>query len=100
MTLAAALAVVPVVSLLSAIPLLPGGWGVGEMAFAFFFAPLGVAPSEAVGWSVVYRLSILATGLPGGVLWLLARGTRGARRWRRTVEAAERRPSASGGERP
>jgi uncharacterized membrane protein YbhN (UPF0104 family) len=73
-SLGAALAIVPVVSLLTAIPLLPGGWGVGEMAFAFFFSPLGVAPSEAVGWSVVYRLSVLATGLPGGVLWLLARG--------------------------
>jgi uncharacterized protein (TIRG00374 family) len=89
--LAAALAIVPVVSLLSAVPLLPGGWGVGEMAFAFFFAPLGVAPSEAVGWSVVYRLSILATGLPGGVLWLLARGHPGRAEMAAAVGEAERR---------
>ena len=68
-----ALALVPVVSLLSAIPLLPGGWGVGELAFAYFFSPLGVAPSEAVALSVVFRLAILASGLPGAVLWLLAR---------------------------
>jgi glycosyltransferase 2 family protein len=67
------LALIPVVSLLSAIPLLPGGWGVGEMAFAAFFVPLGLAPSEAVAWSIVFRLSILASGLPGAALWLLAR---------------------------
>lgn len=70
-----ALALVPVVSLLSAIPLLPGGWGVGELAFAYFFSPLGVAPSEAVALSVVFRLAILASGLPGAVLWLLSRET-------------------------
>jgi uncharacterized membrane protein YbhN (UPF0104 family) len=72
-TLGTALALVPVVSLLSAIPLVPGGWGVGELAFAYFFSPLGVAPSEAVGWSVAFRLLVLASGLPGGVLWLLAK---------------------------
>jgi len=67
------MALLPVVSLLSAVPLLPGGWGVGELAFAYFFAPVGVAPSEAVAWSVVFRLAVLASGLPGAVLWLLAR---------------------------
>lgn len=68
-----AMALVPVVSLLTAVPLLPGGWGVGELAFAYFFAPVGVAPSEAVAWSVVFRLAVLASGLPGAALWLLAR---------------------------
>ncbi len=72
-TLVSTLALVPVVSLLSAIPLVPGGWGVGELAFAYFFSPLGVAPSEAVGWSVAFRLLVLASGLPGGVLWLFAK---------------------------
>jgi uncharacterized membrane protein YbhN (UPF0104 family) len=72
-TVGVALALVPVVNLLSAIPLLPGGWGVGELAFAWFFSQVGVAPSEAVGLSVVYRLALLASGLPGGALWLLAR---------------------------
>jgi uncharacterized protein (TIRG00374 family) len=89
-SLGAALAIVPVVTLLSAVPLLPGGWGVGEVAFAFFFAPLGVAPSEAVGWSVVYRLAVLATGLPGGVLWLLARGHPGRAEMAAAVVEAER----------
>lgn len=68
-----ALALVPVASLLCALPLLPGGWGVGELAFAYLFGPLGVPPSEAVAWSVVFRLSLLASGLPGAALWLLSR---------------------------
>ena len=68
-----AFALVPVVSLLSAIPLLPGGWGVGELAFAYFFGQVGVAPSEAVGLSVVYRLANLVSGLPGGFLWIFGK---------------------------
>ena len=65
-----ALALVPVANLFAAIPLLPGGWGVGELAFAYLFGQVGIPATEAVGLSVVYRLSILAASLPGGVLWL------------------------------
>jgi uncharacterized protein (TIRG00374 family) len=68
-----ALALVPVVGLLTAVPLLPGGWGVGELGFAYFFGQVGVAPSEAVGLSVVFRLATLAASLPGGVLWFTTR---------------------------
>jgi uncharacterized membrane protein YbhN (UPF0104 family) len=64
-----ALALVPVANLFAAIPLLPGGWGVGELAFAYLFGQVGIPATEAVGLSVVYRLGILAASLPGGVLW-------------------------------
>lgn len=87
---ATVLAIVPVIGLLSAIPLLPGGWGVGELAFAFFFAPLGIPASEAVGWSVVFRLSILASGIPGGILWLLSREHVKRREMAEAVHEAER----------
>jgi len=93
-TLGATLAIVPVVSLLSAIPLVPGGWGVGELAFAYFFAPLGVAPSEAVGWSVAFRLLVLASGLPGGALWLLAKDHASRDVMAGEVAAAERAAEA------
>lgn len=69
----ACLALVPLANLFSAIPLVPGGWGVGELAFVWLFAPLGVAPTEAIGLSVVYRLSFLLVNLPGGLLWILQR---------------------------
>ncbi len=77
-----AFALVPVVSLLAAIPVLPGGFGVGELAFAYFFGQVGVPATEAVALSVAYRLSILLVGLPGGVLWVLSRagGTGPSRR--------------------
>jgi uncharacterized membrane protein YbhN (UPF0104 family) len=93
-TLGAAMALIPVIGLLSAIPLLPGGWGVGELAFAYFLGPLGVAPSEAVGLSVVYRLALLSTGLPGGVLWLTAREGASAAEMRTEVARAERAAEA------
>lgn len=69
-----ALALVPVANLFAAIPLLPGGWGVGELAFAYLFGQVGIPPTEAVSLSVVYRLSVLAASLPGGALWLFWRG--------------------------
>ncbi len=67
--------VVPLASLAAAVPLLPGGWGVGEVAYAFLLAPFGVDPTEAVGLSVLLRLLTLAVSLPGGVLWMTARAT-------------------------
>lgn len=73
-TLGTAMALVPIANLLSAIPLLPGGWGVGELAFAYFFGLVGVPPTEAIGLSVVFRLAVLGVNLPGGLLWILWRG--------------------------
>lgn len=87
------LVVVPLASLISAVPLLPGGWGVGEVAYAWLLAPFGVAPTEAVGLSVVLRLAMLLVGLPGGLLWMLARGApapaEAAAAVERTVEELE-----------
>ena len=73
-TLGAAMALVPIANLLSAIPLLPGGWGVGELAFAYFFGLVGVPATEAVGLSVVFRLAVLGVNLPGGLLWIFWKG--------------------------
>jgi uncharacterized membrane protein YbhN (UPF0104 family) len=73
-SLGTAMALVPLANLLSAVPLLPGGWGVGELAFAYFFGLVGVPPTEAVGLSVVFRLAVLGVNLPGGVLWIFWRG--------------------------
>jgi uncharacterized protein (TIRG00374 family) len=68
------LVVVPLATLVSAVPLLPGGWGVGEVAYAWLLQPFGVAPTEAVSLSVLLRLASLMAGLPGGVLWMAWRG--------------------------
>ena len=82
------LALVPVCNLMSAIPLLPGGWGVGEWAFAYFFGQVGIPATEAVGLSVIYRLSMLAVSLPGGLLWIAWRDTENTDNMRQVVDDA------------
>lgn len=89
-----ALALVPIANLFGAIPLLPGGWGVGELAFAYLFGQVGVPATEAISLSVVYRLGMLATSLPGGVLWLFWRGRPSRETITHDVEVTEKRLEA------
>ncbi|MDJ0520585.1 MAG: lysylphosphatidylglycerol synthase transmembrane domain-containing protein [Planctomycetota bacterium] len=90
-TLGGAMALVPLANLLSAIPLLPGGWGVGELAFAYFFGLVGVPATEAVGLSVVFRLAVLGVNLPGGLLWIFWKGHPSTETITADVEAAAAR---------
>jgi len=87
-SLGAAMALVPLANLLSALPLLPGGWGVGELAFAYFFGQIGVPATEAVGLSVVFRLAVLGVNLPGGLLWIFWKGHPSTETITADVEAA------------
>ena len=64
------LAATVVASAVSAVPIAPGGWGVGEAAYAAMFSLLG--SGEAVGFaiSVSYRLCQTAISLVcGAALW-------------------------------
>lgn len=90
-TVLTCLALVPLMNLLAAIPLLPGGWGVGELAFAYFFGQVGVPATEAVGLSVLFRLSFVAANLPGGLLWVLMRGEDSREAMEAAVEQASER---------
>ncbi len=62
---------VPIANLVSALPVAPGGWGVGELAFRSLFQMIGASPSMGVAVSVTFRLSQLALGLLGGFALLL-----------------------------
>jgi len=64
------LVIVPVANLVTAVPLAPGGWGVGELAFRQLFLLIGASPALGVAVSVTFRLSQLALGLFGGVALL------------------------------
>ncbi len=64
----AILSAIPIAQMLSAIPGLPGGWGVGDFAFLALLPPLGVAAGGAVALSFTYRLLHTAIALPGGLL--------------------------------
>jgi len=66
---------VPVANLISAVPLAPGGWGVGELAFRSLFLMIHASPAMGVAVSVTFRLSQLVIGLLGG-LFLLFPGSR------------------------
>lgn len=69
--LTTAVVLVPLANLFSALPVVPGGWGVGELAFAYLFGQVGVPPTEAVSLSVLYRLGLLIVSVPGAWLWIV-----------------------------
>ena len=62
---------VPVCMMMASIPLLPGGWGLREGAFATFFGLVGVPVTEAVALSILIGLTQLLWSLLGGVFFLL-----------------------------
>ena len=59
---------IPIAQIVSSIPGLPGGWGVGDFAFFFFLPAVGVPAGLAVALSFVYRASQTLLGLPGGLM--------------------------------
>jgi len=59
-----------VASAVSAIPLVPGGWGVGEEAYGYMFAMLGAGKTVGIAISVTYRLCQTGVSLICGLaLW-------------------------------
>jgi uncharacterized protein (TIRG00374 family) len=66
--------VLPVAFIVTALPVLPGGWGVREAAFAACFHFVGVERNPAIALSVVNGMTQLAWSLLGGVYFLADRG--------------------------
>lgn len=62
---------VPVANLIGAVPLAPGGWGLGELAYSGLFKMIGASAALGVAVSVTFRLSQLVQSLFGGVFLLL-----------------------------
>jgi hypothetical protein len=75
-----ALAVVPGVMIVSAIPISIAGWGLREGTMVVGLGLLGVSQSDAALVSIAFGLLLLILGLLGGLLWL----TQGAKRPRET----------------
>jgi uncharacterized protein (TIRG00374 family) len=73
---------IPVVNIVTAIPLMPNGWGLGELAYKGLFAEFGAvhltgvadaaeaAGTRGVAVSVLYRLHLLLWSLLGGLFVL------------------------------
>ena len=74
-----ALAIGPVVILLSYIPVTPGALGQREALFAYFFGMAGVPEAAAVAASLLFFSTLIFQGILGGIL-VLVEGFRTARR--------------------
>lgn len=70
------LCVVTVANTVSALPLSPGGLGVGEVAFGTLLSLAGGSYMIGVATSFVYRLLLIGLGLGGGVVLLLPGGAK------------------------
>lgn len=66
-------AVIPPILVVSAIPLLPGGWGIGEFSFVLFLGLLGVPAAPALAVSILGRSLQMLWALPGGFVFLARR---------------------------
>lgn len=65
--------IVPIIMMISSLPIAPAGWGVGETAFQYFFSNVNVAEADAVALSFTYRLTATLISLLGGVFLVVDR---------------------------
>lgn len=62
---------IPVINIISAVPITISGWGLREQMYKQFFVPVGVDAGVAISLSVAYALTMLLWSLVGGVLYAL-----------------------------
>ena len=67
------LMLVPVVILVTLIPVSVAGWGLREGSMVLVFGLTGMPAVEALSISILFGLVGLASGMPGGLLWLFDR---------------------------
>jgi hypothetical protein len=73
LSLGDALLFVPLVTLVTVLPVSIAGWGLRESAMVVALGLIGVPAAQAFSLSVLTGLVIAASGIPGGILWLLRR---------------------------
>jgi uncharacterized protein (TIRG00374 family) len=64
---------VPIINTVSAIPIAPNGWGIGEFLYGTLFAQQGITYTAGVALSLLYRLHQTAWSLLGGVFVMFER---------------------------
>ncbi len=62
---------VPLVMLITTLPISIGGWGVREVSMVWFLGLVGIENSDAVAISLQTGLVAMLVSLPGSLLWLL-----------------------------
>lgn len=68
MTVAVVFIAIPVAQVLASVPGLPGGWGVGDLAYYLLLPAVGVPAGPAVALSFTFRVVQTLLGLPGGLM--------------------------------
>ena len=63
------LVVVPLVLIVSAIPLTPGGIGIQEGAFVFLLQRVGATSEQALAVALLLRAKSIVLGMIGGIVW-------------------------------
>jgi glycosyltransferase 2 family protein len=64
---------VPVITLISMIPISLNGMGLREYAFMSLFGAVGVAPSACIALGVLSSIVIILSSLPGGIVYIFFR---------------------------
>jgi hypothetical protein len=75
------LALVPPVVLLTILPISLAGWGVREGAMVGFFMLVGADKTKVLAFSLLCGLTMLASSLPGLVIYLTQAGEKGSRQY-------------------
>ena len=73
------LALIPVVVLISTLPISLAGWGVREGAMVAALTFVGVETSEALALSILFGLTLLVVSLLGAIFWLIKRRSKAPR---------------------
>ena len=73
-SLQSCLLIVPIANILQSLPLSIAGWGVRESFFVATFGAVGATASQALAVSILFGFLVVATSLPGGLLWVLKAG--------------------------
>jgi uncharacterized membrane protein YbhN (UPF0104 family) len=64
---------VPVITLISMIPISLNGTGLREYAFRGLFSAIGVAPASALALGFLSSILLLLSAVPGGIVYLFFR---------------------------
>jgi uncharacterized protein (TIRG00374 family) len=67
------LLLIPLVTLVALLPISIAGWGLRESAMVVALGLVGVPAVQAFSLSVLSGLVVMASGIPGGMLWLAGR---------------------------
>lgn len=67
------IALMPIIILVTMVPISIAGWGVREGAMVAAFGYVGLSPVSALSLSLLFGFINLAISLPGGIIWLLQR---------------------------